>query len=152
LERPEVLVELMKLLAKYPPQISFPLSRKWRWFPIYEYDTKIPAGETVEVYDEVYSGWLRSYFFEINNPDVYFAMKTYSGERWLEDVATPRMLKDMGITAPNNKFPWVSLYDDAALRYVVVYAPDGFGLPFRGRSIFEFRNLTATDAVAKYFM
>jgi len=153
LERPPIWMEvLMKFLAKLirPPAYMFPITPVWKWYPILLTNIKIPPGEKYVVYDAIASGWIYFVMCEVDDPDVRFCADIY-GEGSAELRYTAREIYDLGLVSPNIKLIWVSVYDEAAKKYVLIYTPPGLGTPFRGRNKAWFENPTGQEVTIKKF-
>jgi len=138
----------LKLLF-LPPTWAFPAFDIWEFFEVKKLKETVKARGTLEIYRGAESGWLMYAFCDANSPDLRLRVDVTTVPVPLEIDVSFKELYEAGLVRPQDKFFWISRYDDTEKKYCACYTPSGLGVPFREEIRAHLFNPTDTDALVR---
>jgi hypothetical protein len=105
-----------------------PLLKGWKYnnlTSVPNYTIKRGAAPSMMYDHELELGWILRFFFTTNDPDTIFKLYNQENDTGSENTlnSVPSTLFSLGLVNPNNKWPWVSVYNIMTNTYVVIFAP-----------------------------
>ena len=136
---------------EFTDSLFFPLSERWKWYPIIQSARKISPGARYVVWDRSSSGWIYFVSVEADNPDLTIVIELLSQNR-VELAISFRSLYNQGLVGLSQGLITVTRYSDEDKEYFMVYSPIGFGVPFRDRCRCSVLNPTRDTITLKSFI